>query len=81
MVFAFLWSFGDRLAEAERVMLDEVVPLYGPDALALGDPEVAGLRAGIGSVEQWVDSVDVLGHADRRAALQVAYRTWMERGL
>ncbi|HEU5032381.1 MAG TPA: DUF4037 domain-containing protein [Spirillospora sp.] len=47
----------------------------------IGDPEVAGLRPGIGSVEQWVDSVDVLGHADRRAALQVAYRTWMERGL
>ncbi|MBO2458943.1 NIPSNAP family protein [Actinomadura violacea] len=38
-VYAFLWSFGDRLAEAERTMLDEVVPLYGPDALALATLE------------------------------------------
>lgn len=39
LVFAFLWSFGDRLAEVERWMLDEVVPLYGPDALALATLE------------------------------------------
>ncbi|WP_207945877.1 NIPSNAP family protein [Actinomadura sp. 7K534] len=34
-VTAFLWSFGDRLAEAEPVMRDEVVPRFAPDALAL----------------------------------------------
>ncbi|QKG25793.1 DUF4037 domain-containing protein [Actinomadura verrucosospora] len=44
------------------------------------DPEVAALPPYVGSVEQWVDSVDVLTHADRRAALQVAYRTWIGGG-
>lgn len=46
-------------------------------AAAITDPEVAALPPYVGSVEQWVDSVDVLAHADRRAALQVAYRTWI----
>ncbi|MBO2458942.1 DUF4037 domain-containing protein [Actinomadura violacea] len=44
------------------------------------DPEVAALPPYVGSVEQWVDSVDVLAPADRRAALQIAYRRWIAGG-
>ena len=33
------------------------------------DPAVRGLPAGVGAVEQWADSVAVLGPADRRLAL------------
>ena len=41
------------------------------------DPGVARLPAGIGSVEQWADSVDVLAGPARRPALQAAYRAWI----
>ena len=41
------------------------------------DPDVARLPAGIGSVEQWADSVDVLAGPARRPALQAAYRAWI----
>lgn len=37
------------------------------------DPQVAGLPASIGSIEQWVNSVDVLASPGRRAALRAAY--------
>jgi len=40
------------------------------------DPQLAGLPAGVGSIEQWVSNVDVLAKPDRRAALQAAYRAW-----
>jgi hypothetical protein len=39
----------------------------------ISDPQVAGLPASIGSVEQWVGSVDFLASPARRAALRVAY--------
>jgi hypothetical protein len=42
------------------------------------DPEVARLPPGIGSIEQWADSVDVLSSPGRRAALQAAYRAWID---
>ncbi|WP_067454989.1 DUF4037 domain-containing protein [Actinomadura macra] len=41
------------------------------------DPEVAALPPGVGSVEQWIDSVDVLTSGDRRAFLTAAYRAWI----
>jgi hypothetical protein len=34
----------------------------------------------VGSIEQWVDCVDVLSSPGRRAALQVAYRAWVDAG-
>jgi hypothetical protein len=39
------------------------------------DPVVRGLPLGVGSVEQWVDNVDVLVQPRRRAALTSAWRT------
>jgi hypothetical protein len=53
-----------------------------PQALLAGitDPEVARLPPIVGSVEQWVDSTDVLSHPGRRAAVQSAYRGWVGRG-
>ncbi|WP_329519782.1 DUF4037 domain-containing protein [Spirillospora sp. NBC_01491] len=48
---------------------------------AVRDPEVACLPLGAGSVEQWVDNVDVLTDPARRAALQAAYLgRWGEDG-
>ena len=41
------------------------------------DADVARLPPGIGSVEQWADSVDVLSSPGRRPALQAAYLAWM----
>ena len=46
---------------------------------AITDPDVSGLPA-IGSVEQWVSSVDVLSSPARRAALQTAYQAWAGPG-
>jgi len=53
-----------------------------PQALLAGitDPEVARLPPMIGSIEQWVDCVDVLSRPGRRAALQTAYRAWIDAG-
>jgi hypothetical protein len=42
---------------------------------AITDPDIAGLPA-VGSVEQWVSSVDVLSSPVRRAALRSAYQAW-----
>jgi hypothetical protein len=65
-----------------------VVPFYGrpyrtvdqavPRELlaSITDPDVARLPPTVGSVEQWVDSTDVLSSPGRRAALQAAYRAW-----
>ena len=44
------------------------------------DAEVARLPPGIGSVEQWADSVDVLASPGRRSALQAAYLAWIGSG-
>ena len=44
------------------------------------DPDVARLPPIVGSIEQWVDCVDVLSSPGRRAALQVAYRAWADAG-
>jgi len=51
------------------------------EALLAGvtDPHVTGLPASIGSIGsigQWVDSVDVLSSPARRTAVQAAYRAW-----
>jgi hypothetical protein len=50
-----------------------------PEALAAGitDPEVARLPADVGSVEQWVDHVELLHQPDRRAGLSASYGAWM----
>ena len=40
------------------------------------DPDVRALLPGVGSVEQWVDNVDVLAHPERRHAVVAAYRRW-----
>jgi hypothetical protein len=57
--------------------VDEAVP----QALLAGiaDPRVTRLPASIGSIEQWVSSVDILASPARRSALQVAYRAWADR--
>jgi hypothetical protein len=41
----------------------------------ISDPDVRRLPPMVGSIEQWVDSTDVLSSPGRRAALQAAYRT------
>jgi len=48
------------------------------EALLTGitDPQVTGLPAGVGSIEQWTGSVDVLASPARRSALLTAYRAW-----
>jgi hypothetical protein len=52
--------------------LDEAVPRALLDGIS--DPEVARLPPMIGSLEQWIDSTDVLSSPGRRAALRAAYR-------
>ena len=49
-----------------------------PQGLLSGitDPDVARLPPMVGSIEQWVDSTDVLSSPGRRAAAQAAYRAW-----
>jgi Domain of unknown function (DUF4037) len=54
--------------------LDQAVP-QGL-LVSITDPDVARLPPMVGSIEQWVDSTDVLSSPDRRAALQAAYRAW-----
>jgi Domain of unknown function (DUF4037) len=51
-----------------------------PQALlaAITDPDVARLPPMVGSIEQWVDSTDVLSRPGRRAVLQTAYRAWAD---
>jgi Domain of unknown function (DUF4037) len=58
--------------------VDQAVPqrLLGDVA----DPEVTRLPPLVGAIEQWVDCVDVLSSPGRRAALQVAYRAWVDAG-
>jgi len=53
-----------------------------PQGLLAGitDPHVARLPPMVGSIEQWVDSTDVLSSPGRRAALQAAYRAWADTG-
>lgn len=43
---------------------------------AVTNPEVARLPV-VGSIEQWVSSVDVLSSPARRAALRAAYQAWI----
>ncbi|HEX7160201.1 MAG TPA: hypothetical protein VF223_03075, partial [Trebonia sp.] len=57
--------------------LDEAVPRALLDSIT--DPEVARLPPMIGSLEQWVDSTDVLSSPGRRAALRAAYRGLADR--
>jgi hypothetical protein len=53
--------------------VDGAVPRELLDGIT--DPDVTRLPPMVGSIEQWVDSVDVLSSPGRRAALQAAYRT------
>lgn len=45
---------------------------------SITDPQVVRLPPGIGTIEQWVDSVDVLSSPGRRSALRAAYRACLE---
>jgi hypothetical protein len=47
---------------------------------SITDPDVARLPPLVGSIEQWVDSTDVLSSPGRRAALQAVYRAWISAG-
>jgi len=47
----------------------------------IADPLVRRLAPGVGSVEQWVDNVDVLSHPDRRLAAMQAWRSLLLRDL
>ncbi len=51
-----------------------------PDLLlaTIADPLLSRLTMRAGSADQWVDSVDVLAHPGRRAALTAAYRAWLD---
>jgi hypothetical protein len=63
-----------------------VVPFFNRPFLAVGpemsasiaetitDPLVRRLPRGVGTIEQWVTSVDILSHPARRASLVAAYR-------
>jgi len=53
--------------------VDGAVPRELLDGIT--DPDVRRLPPMVGSIEQWVDSVDVLSSPGRRAALRAAYRT------
>ncbi len=46
----------------------------------IADPQVSCLPAGIGSIEQWADNVDVLASPARRRALRTVYQSWSEPG-
>jgi hypothetical protein len=46
----------------------------------VSEQRLARLPLGIGSIEQWVDNVDVLSRPDRRGALTAAYRLWAGTG-
>ena len=52
--------------------VDGAVPRELLDGIT--DPDVRRLPPMVGSIEQWVDSTDVLSSSGRRAALQAAYR-------
>jgi hypothetical protein len=54
--------------------VDEAVPRLL--LASITDRDVARLPPLVGSIEQWVDSTDVLSSPGRRAALQRAYRAW-----
>jgi Domain of unknown function (DUF4037) len=43
----------------------------------IGDPALRRLTVQAGSVAQWIDSVDVLSHSGRRAALAAVYQGWL----
>jgi hypothetical protein len=43
----------------------------------ISDPLLRRLPAGVGSVEQWVDNVDVLSVPERRVALAQAWRSML----
>jgi hypothetical protein len=58
-------TVGDFAASRLGVLLAEIT-----------DPEVAALPSGIGPVERWADSVDVLSSPGRRMALREVYRSW-----
>jgi hypothetical protein len=55
-----------------RTVNDELAGLL---RAGLTDPVLSRLPLA-GTVEQWVESIDVLNHADRRASLGAVYRTW-----
>lgn len=55
--------------------VDATAPKLLLDAVA--DPAVGRLPAGVGSIEQWVDNVDILAHSARRAGAVAAYRSWL----
>jgi hypothetical protein len=56
------------------------------DELAAGllagitDQDVAALPAGVGCVDRWADSVDVLASSSRRAGVRPAYLAWTSAG-
>lgn len=60
------WGRPYRTVDVAQVLFD-----------AIEDPEVKRLPFGVGSIEQWVDSVDVLSHPDRRGGVIAAYRAWL----
>lgn len=44
------------------------------------DPQIARLPGSIGSIDQWVSSVDILGNPANRMALRAAYERWAHAG-
>jgi len=79
-------SLGLPLAEpVTQPFFDRPFRVTNPDTVrlltdAIVDPAVRQLPVGIGSVEQWCDNVDLLGHPERRAAVQALYRRLLGHG-
>ena len=42
------------------------------------DPDLTGLPAEVGSIEQWCGDVELLARPERRIALSAAYRAWLQ---
>jgi hypothetical protein len=64
---------------ATQPFFDRPFVTANPDIAAslrapITDPMLRHLPPGLGSVEQWIDNVDILAHPDRRAAALSTYR-------
>ena len=60
------------------LVVDERLPALL--AAPIEDEALRRLPLGVGTIEQWVDNVEVLSRSSNRAAAQVAYRQLLAAG-